>query len=153
MDCGTRKAAMESQERSPLEFLPSPTAQCFPAKAFFNNTHVSQEALRYLTGQPPSPPNFVVVSVFRQVEPSSVRLRIRPQVRIPSDSHGPAPLSPHRVAIDIPTPADVQEETVQVEVEEAADHPAPVEEQAQLPVPLRPVIPEFFRFPGIPGQQ
>nr|GMD48759.1 hypothetical protein Iba_chr10fCG9460 [Ipomoea batatas] len=78
----------------------------------------SQEALRYLTGQPPSPPNFVVVPVFQQVEPSLVRLPIRPQVRIPSDSHGPAPLSSHRVAIDILAPADVQEETVQVEVEE-----------------------------------
>nr|GMD42808.1 hypothetical protein Iba_chr10bCG12880 [Ipomoea batatas] len=75
--------------------------------------------LRPSSGQPPSPPNFVVVPVFQQVEPSSVRLPIRPQVRIPSNSHGPAPLSPHCVAIDIPAPADVQEETVQVEVEEA----------------------------------
>nr|GMD45907.1 hypothetical protein Iba_chr10dCG14510 [Ipomoea batatas] len=105
--------------------------------------------------------------VFRQVEPSSIRLPIRPQVRVPSDSQGLVPLSPHPVAIDIPAPADVREEARQMEVEEAqqqdqqeeapqveetADPPATVEEQDQLPVPLRPVIPDFFRFPGIPGQ-
>nr|GMD45905.1 hypothetical protein Iba_chr10dCG14500 [Ipomoea batatas] len=82
--------------------------------------------------QPPSPPNFVVLM-------------------------GLVPLSPHPVAIDIPTPADppVEQQDQQEEapqVEETADPPATVEEQDQLPVPLRPVIPDFFRFPGIPGQ-
>jgi len=45
---------------------------------------------------------------------------------------------------------DQQEEAPQVE--ETADPPATVEEQDQLPVPLRPVILDFFSFPGIPGQ-
>nr|GMD41074.1 hypothetical protein Iba_chr10aCG15550 [Ipomoea batatas] len=129
--------------------------------------------------QPPSPPNFAVLMVFRQVEPSSIRLPIRPQVRVPSESQGLLPLSPHPVTIDISTSADVREEARQEEearrqveetanppapvqqqdqqeeaprVEETADTPATVEEQNQLPVPLRPVIPDFFRFPGIPGQ-
>nr|GMD42773.1 hypothetical protein Iba_chr10bCG12560 [Ipomoea batatas] len=220
------------------------------------------------SGQPASRPTFVVFLVFRQVEPSSIRLLVRLQVRFPSYSHGHVSLSPHRVAIDVPASADVQEEASQVEVEEArlveeaadtpallcgggsgrggedplvnqkdpppgntlhevpcgisdqqdeplgnpstesdhksgfpsyshghallsphrvaiaipasadvqeeasqveveeahqmdkarrveeaADPPAPVEEQAQLAVPLRPVIPDFFRFLGIPGQQ
>nr|GMD47591.1 hypothetical protein Iba_chr10eCG14410 [Ipomoea batatas] len=132
--------------------------------------------LRPSLGQPPPRPTFVVFPVFQQVEPSSIRLPIRPQVWFPSDSHGHTPLSPHRVAIEIPASADIQdvqevagqvevedeearqvEEAVQLEearrVEEAVDPPAPVEEQAQLPVPLRPVIQDFFRFPGIPGQQ
>nr|GMD42774.1 hypothetical protein Iba_chr10bCG12570 [Ipomoea batatas] len=128
------------------------------------------------SGQPPSRPTFVVFPVFRQVEPSSIRLPVRPQVRFPSDCHGRAPLSPHRVAIHIPASSYVQEEDSQVEVEEArqveeavlvevarrveeagqqeaADPLVLVEEQAQLPVPLRPVNPDFSRFPGIPGQQ
>nr|GMD42775.1 hypothetical protein Iba_chr10bCG12580 [Ipomoea batatas] len=109
--------------------------------------------LRPSSGQPPSRLTFVVFPVFRQVEPSSIRLPVRLQVWFPSDSHGHAPLSPHLVAIDIPASADVQEDASQVEVEEAADPPAPVEEQAQLLVPLRPVIPDFFRFCGILGQQ
>nr|GMD45872.1 hypothetical protein Iba_chr10dCG14170 [Ipomoea batatas] len=106
--------------------------------------------------------------------------RVRPQVRFPSYSLGHAPLSPHCVAIDIPSSVDVQEEAsqmevvearqvdeaVQVEVEEeearqveearqqeVADPLAPVEEQAQLPISLRPVILDFFRFHGIPGQK
>nr|GMD45873.1 hypothetical protein Iba_chr10dCG14180 [Ipomoea batatas] len=121
--------------------------------------------LRPSLGQPPSRPTFVMFPVFRQVEPSSIRLLVRPQVRFPSYSHGHALLSPHRVAIAIPASIDEQEEASQVEVEEArqvdkarrveeaADPSAPVEEQAQLAVPLRPVILDFFRFPGIPGQQ
>nr|GMD45874.1 hypothetical protein Iba_chr10dCG14190 [Ipomoea batatas] len=113
--------------------------------------------LRPSSGQPPFRPTFVVFPVFRQIEPSSIRLLVRPQVRFHSYSHGHALLSPHRVAIAIPASADVQEEAHQVDkahrVEEAADPPAPVEEQAQLAVPLRPVIPDFFRFPGIPRQQ
>nr|GMD42772.1 hypothetical protein Iba_chr10bCG12550 [Ipomoea batatas] len=81
------------------------------------------------SGQPASRPTFVVFPVFRQVEPFSIRLSVRLQVRFPSNSHGHAPLSPHRVAIDVPASADVQEDASQVEVEEARL----VEEAADTP--------------------